>query len=72
MRIMIIFIVICFYVMYNSFLNYSGNNINKANAIVSGEGEGTEEARNVVVSEKEGNIVYLSRELIMESVGSPE
>ena len=37
-----IFIVICFYVMYNSFLNCSGTNINKANSIVSGEGEGTE------------------------------
>ena len=39
---------------------------------VSGEGEGTEEARKVVVSEKEGNTVALSGVVIMESVGSPE
>ena len=39
---------------------------------VSGEGEGTYEARKVVVSEKEGNTTALSGEVIMESVGSPE
>ena len=37
-----------------------------------GEVEVTEEAINVVVSEKEGNTAALSGELIMESVGSPE
>ena len=39
---------------------------------VSGEGEGTEEVRKVVVSEKEGNTAVLSGEVIMESIGSPE
>ena len=33
---------------------------------VSGEGEGTEEARNIFVSEKEGNNANLSGERIME------
>ena len=36
------------------------------------KGEGSEEARNLVVSEKEGNTTALSGEIIMESVGSPE
>ena len=44
----------------------------EANINVSGEVEGTEEARKVVVSEKDGNTVDLSGELIMESVGNPE
>ena len=39
---------------------------------VSVEGEGTEDARKVVVSEKEGNTTDLSGERIKESVGSPE
>ena len=39
---------------------------------MSEEGEGTEGARKVVVSEKEGNVPDLSGEGIMESVGSPE
>ena len=39
---------------------------------MSGEGEATEEARKVVVSENEGNTAYLSGEVIMDSVGSPE
>ena len=38
---------------------------------MSGEGEGMEEVRKVVVTEKEGNTVALSGEKIMESVGSP-
>ena len=39
---------------------------------MSEQGEGTEEARKVVVLEKEGNTPELSGEIIMESVGSPE
>ena len=39
---------------------------------MSEEGEGTGEARKVVVSEKEGNTVAFSGEVIMESVGSPK
>ena len=39
---------------------------------VSGEGEGMEEARKVIVSEMEGNYAALSREVIMESVGISE
>ena len=39
---------------------------------MSEEGEGTEEARKVVVSENEGNAAALSGELIIESVGSSE
>ena len=39
---------------------------------MSGEGGVTEEARNVVVSEKEVNTTALSGEVIMVSVGSPE
>ena len=39
---------------------------------MSEEGEGTEEARKVVVSEKEGNNPYLFGEVIIESVVSPE
>ena len=39
---------------------------------VSGEGEGTEEARKFVVSEKYGNNPALYGEVIMDSVGIPE
>ena len=39
---------------------------------VSGAGEGTEEGRNIFVSEKEGNNAALPGERIMELVGSPE
>ena len=39
---------------------------------MSEEGQGTEEVRKFVVSEKEGNTPVLSREGIMESVGSTE
>ena len=39
---------------------------------MSGEWEVTEEARKVVVSEKEVNTVSFYGEVIMESVGSPE
>ena len=39
---------------------------------VSVEGQGTEEARKLFVSENEINITALSGEVIMESVGSPE
>ena len=38
----------------------------------SEEGDGTEEARKVVMSEKEGNTPDLSGEIIMELVGIPE
>ena len=67
-----VFIVICVSAMYNESLNYSGNYIKKADVNFSGEVKVTEEARNVVVSEKEANIVDLYGELIMDSVGSPE
>ena len=49
---MVIIIVLCVYVMYNVSLNSLGTDIKKANSIVSGEGEGTEEAIKVVVSGK--------------------
>ena len=39
---------------------------------MSGEVEVTEEARKVVVSEKEGNTAALSREVIVTSVGTSE
>ena len=39
---------------------------------MSGEGERMEEARNVVLFKNELNITYLSGEVSMESVGSPE
>ena len=39
---------------------------------MSGEGEGMEEARKVVMLEKEGNPAAFYVEVIMESVGSPE
>ena len=39
---------------------------------MSEEGEGTEELRKVVGSKTKRNTVALSRERIMESVGSPE
>ena len=39
---------------------------------MSEEGDVMEEARKVVVSEKEGNTADLSGERIMDSVGSPE
>ena len=39
---------------------------------MSGEWEGTEELRNVFMSENEGNAADLSGEVILESVGSPE
>ena len=44
----------------------------EANENVSEEGEGTEEAREVVMSEKEVNTPYSSGEVIMESFGIPE
>ena len=69
---MIIFVVLYVYVMYNLSLNYSRTDIKKASLKVSEEGEWKEEARKVVVSEKEGNIVAFYGEVIMESVGSPE
>ena len=44
----------------------------KAKERVSGEGEGTEVAIKVFMSEKEGNTPALSGELSMDLVGSPE
>ena len=39
---------------------------------MSGEGEGTEETKKIIVSEKEGNTAALSIEVIMDSVGISE
>ena len=43
--IMMIFVVLYVFVVYNLYINSSGTDIKKSNENVSGEGEGTEGAR---------------------------
>ena len=54
------------------FTQVSNTAADEAKENVSGEGQGMEEARKVVMLEKEGNPSAFYVEVIMESVGSPE